>query len=484
MRTLSAYPDSEPALLSLAVNTNAKPIDSQLGFKIIDSQSGLKEIFETIEGLGKDEGVVIKMQTWRGDDVGIKAAEACSQALSRGADVKLFKDHIGATFEFGEREGHSFWHEFGEKKLLDWQGNLIQKFYSNSEINRSQEQSELLRDLREQLNGFSQFDMEDTYRYDHSKVIIIYDKKKKQPLKAFVGGACFGDEWGDQVIDQNFDGVVCVTDPIILKQLVSSLKGQAAGWKDGVKILTNAQQDPESYYHTVRQEVLACSGAIEAAIAYMGKADFIQLFEGKEEATLIMPFEANINRDRNWHFIYEMMRRMEKGFSGGVRGRFNDGKFLSYWWDFMDKTNQKLPNNLQVVPLDRMSHLKAIICGQVFASIGSANMVGENAFNEAGIAFKGDSSDKADFGIQQTQFLLQRAKRHSHQERGLSSVGINYVRSELEPESQEIRFSLLKSQLEHVSMAFQAMMARLRSSQIKVVQAREAQWFCEMFPDV
>lgn len=458
--------------------------ESGLGFNIYDSQTGIGRIFESIENLESTDGVVIKMQTWRGDDLGLEAARLCEVALARGADVKLFKDEIGRIFELGERSGKSLWHKDGDNPKLDRQGRLMRRFYQHSDLSSSHQIDEHCSEQRKALQGYSRFEIESESRYDHSKVILIYDKRLKIPTRAFVGGACFGDEWGDQVVDNNFDGVIEITNSEILEQIVLALQGKSNEWQNGIKVLTNNQNAKESYYNTIREHVSVHRGKVEAAIAYMGKADLIKLFEGKSEVRLLMPYESNINKDRNWHFIYEMMRRLEKDFQNGVWGRFEDGRFLSYWWDFINKVNQDIPPDMQLVPLDRMSHLKAIVCESTFAALGSANMVGENAYNEAGLAFGSGMSESAEYGIEQVRFLLKRAAKHVHSESKVEGVGINYLSSGLSGSPQVPRFSLWRSQVEHFGMALQGLMGRFRYNQISKIQAREQAFFCELFPNI
>ncbi len=485
--------------------------EGEMEIDFLESNSALDAMEQSIKTAEEGQTVVIKMQTWRADEVGNQMAKACLQALENGAKVIIFKDDMGIPFELGDSTGYSFFPETPTKnvrKILSRQtqkmaAEAMRNFYEKPRPNDCfLEES---RDLWLKLESFiktGQCQVTKEKRYDHSKLILKVDENG-EPLQAFVGGVVLGQEFKEDspegyTPDNWADGMLNIQDEKILELLKNSLCANdkvASDTSLGIKVLSNSStKEGESYSDAVTQTMKKYHEEILMTCPYLGDIEIIEALEKAGNVEVVIPEVSNWSKDRTRHFLWELSRRINKGFKGGLNGASENNEIISYWMDFILESQKEVPPNIGVKFARRMIHLKAMVLNKTCAVIGSGNFSethdgspeGQSCFQELGMILDANENPAL-------LPLVEKIK--------------NYIESLVTPESRypakrfyrnwftresdgsqgkrEVHFSLLFSQLERFVLAFQKfMMNRVRPKKLGKQRLQEQEIFQEIFREM
>ena len=463
--------------------------------KFLESADSLGTMESEIRNAKTGEQIVIKMQTWRADEVGFEMARACICALENGAKITIFKDQIGVPFERGEGSGHGL---FPSSGVASWKGKMMRALYEKPPPDNSVLPE---RDrIWQQLQSWTYSDRLQIFhakRYDHSKLVLKIDQNSGKIKKAFSGGVFFGAEFQQQqndfYADSHWaDGMFEINDEEILTQIAHALAGKNSGMgENGVEILTSdLGKNKKTYSRAVLELVKNSTKKILAACPYFGDVQMVAALESKN-SDFVIPEMSNWSKDRTRHFFWEISRRIQKGFAGGFRSALAKGDLGAYWSDFFTSRANDVPPNVQIRFARRMVHLKAFVVDQTKVVLGSGNF--SETFGWGFYPWMEKGARIAEFGL-----LLDAEKNPKWQE--VVDQVQNYIENLVTPESRvppknihcrwfrrefdasqdkdRVFFSLFFSQVEHFSLSFQQMMMRvLRQKSVQHCRAHEQEFF-------
>ncbi len=481
-----------------------------LGLDFLESHTAIEAMRSAIEEAQAGETVVIKMQTWRADLVGIKMGKACLQALKNGAHVTLFKDDIGIPFEHGEGSGYGF---FPEKKKSDFsqmaqmmKARMMRRMYEKPPPDDSllSERDHIWEELSH-YQSQGQLKVFNDKRYDHSKLVIKVNNDTGKMVQAFLGGVIFGKEFQKDENHDPFyshdcwaDGMMEIRDQTILAQLAEALSGKKVNEpQNGVTILTNpvGEGDKDSYSDTVVDLIGRYHEKVMMACPYMGNVRVIEALEKADRVEAVIPEVSNWAKDRTRHFFWELSRRLNKGFEEGFRGALKKGQLGAYWKDFVTSSANEVPPHILVKFSRRMLHLKALVLNQTCVVLGSGNFSDTYGwgffhwmdkiarFQELGIVLEAQDNPNLKPVVQEVEDYM-KALVTPESRYPAKSFCRNWINREIDNSQGKTtsHFSLLFAQMEHLGLSFQQfMMFFVRRKKLIKQRKNEEAYFEELF---
>jgi cardiolipin synthase A/B len=297
-----------------------------------DGQEAFGRILSRIDGARRK--IVMRCFEWRDDETGDLVARALLRAAERGVAVEIFKDRVGAHYEYLEASRQSFFHKTIDlrtrvtTRLLmasygKW-GSLAQRPSPRAAALVSHPRVTVVRDRK---------------RYDHSKLYVFDDER------VILGGMGIGDDFRNT----NVDFMVEVTGAEAVARLLDRQAGRAPF--DGTRLfdfLLHAHETPAGALAAERLRLIASARSrLTIEMAYLGDracTDALVAAVNRGVAvTLLTAARANIIADLNLHTCAELLRRTGS------------------------------PEHLRIVLHPRMVHGKAIVGDGEWVDVGSTN---------------------------------------------------------------------------------------------------------------
>ncbi len=486
-------------------------LSKSIGIDFLESNSALETMAASIKSTKKGQTIVIKMQTWRADSVGVQMGQSCLQALENGAKIIIFKDDIGIPFELGESTGYSFFPEKPSKNIGEAFSKRVQKvkarvmrgWYEKPIPDDSLlEKSSRISYSLDRFRQSGQFQLIKEKRYDHSKLVLKVDEEGR-PLRAFVGGVTFGKEFKKcphpegYTSDSWADGMLDISDPNTLGLIKKSLCGEEASDNGlGMEIISNPLgKETRSYNDAVIEAMRIYRERILIACPYMGNIRIIEALEDAENVEAVIPEVSNWAKDRTRNFFWELARRTNKGFDKGFRGALEEKSLFSYWKDFILKSRNEVPFNLTVKFSRRMLHLKAMVLNRSCAVIGSGNfsetygwgiydwMDSLARFQELGVILDANKNPELNPIVKKIEdyvnSLVTPESRYPAR-----AFHRNWILREIDSSQGKnvSHFSLLFAQVEHLGLSFQQfMMYFVRQKKLQEQREQEKEIFKSLF---
>ena len=275
---------------------------------LTDGRGFLERLVRRIDAATKS--IAINMFIWRDDPAGNRVGQAILDAASRGVDIVITKDKLGALFELGEENRQSFLHK--NYDLITALKQRVINAYSSSPDLLSwvvQQPNVLVEELRHHSN-VTIFDR--AMRNDHSKFIVIDEEI------LFVGGMNFEERnvtrdanglvWRDYVFE-------CVD-----RAIVAKLKGRLAGDLPGDSSFEFILNDnAEDRRFEVKSCVIGLIGSAEKSchieMAYFCDShvrdSVIAAAARGVDVQILIPAWANIQNERNLRTMREIFERTQ-----------------------------------------------------------------------------------------------------------------------------------------------------------------------------
>ncbi len=424
-------------------------------------------MIEDISGLRSGDNWVLNTMVWRADETWLMVGEAILNALESGARIDVLKCRWWWSFEWWESSTEGF---IPLNILQKWKANRLRKFYKNIPIGLSPEVREQIDSVRKELFAHPNFYLRNETRYNHAKYWLKYNRESWVLESALFGWASIWNEWSGVGEKQYIDCVVQLQAQWMRDDLASALSGDRKGWNNGMNILTRDN------YHNELEDILdSTEDHLRTSISYLGDPEHISKLENQRDSEIFISRESNVNRDRNIHFLYELLRRINKGFRNGYKGQKSLMDVLSYWLDFCKMETEEIPDKLKITLLEQMLHMKSL-CGDDFVITGSGNLL-ETWYSELWIALKRWKNGDVDEMIRQKHEMLDSISC------GTSSFMVSkWLYSSSLSQWDELLFSLYRSQVERIAMKLESFFAhKVFTRTVSKNLQRDEDFFTKMF---
>ncbi len=301
-----------------------------------NGHEAFERLFQRIDAA--KESIVIRCFDWRDDTTGIAVGERLMAAADRGVEITIYKDRVGAMYEYFEGSRQSFFHK-DEPLLTHLQALVLKAVYTQLSSTR-QKDNPLARALVEHPRITVHRNRK---LYDHSKVYIFDDEC------IYFGGMGIGDDFRER----NIDYMVEIDDPAVVRHFHRRRRGELPfnpnrriDFMLHVQAVQGRQDCP---LLTDRLELIASAKqrlAIE--MAYLGDSRFTQAMVDATkrgvDVTLTAAKRANVLADLNRSTCATLLRQTRGG-----------------------------PGRLRIALHERMVHSKVIVVDGHTALVGSTN---------------------------------------------------------------------------------------------------------------
>ena len=154
----------------------------------VGGQQAFSRLFELMAAAR--ESIVMRCFDWRDDPTGNEVAEHLLAAADRGVEVTVYKDRVGAAYEYFEGSMQSFLHK-NEPWITHFQALFLKSVYGK--VSPTRQHKNALADAFVAHPNVSVYG--DDKRFDHSKVYTFDDRC------IFLGGMGIGDDFQYRNLD-------------------------------------------------------------------------------------------------------------------------------------------------------------------------------------------------------------------------------------------------------------------------------------------